>query len=301
MKPARFRYFDPVTTEDALALLNQWGEDGKLLAGGQTLGPMLNFRALTPAAIIDINGIEVLAKHQHTDAGLVIGALTRQQALEDDVALRDNQPLVAATIPFIAHRAIRNRGTVGGSLAHADPAAEWGALVLALDAELVVKKHKGADRVVAARDFFHGFLETALRSDEMLSEIKLPRWPRGAGWSVVEFSRRHGDFALAGIMCVISRDANGACFEVRMSAFGVGPSATRLQQAENELRGRRLTTTLIESAARTAAAEISPLDDNHASAGYRRHLTKVLVERSIVEATTRIADGRREPSGNAPH
>jgi aerobic carbon-monoxide dehydrogenase medium subunit len=289
MKPAKFKYFDPRSADEALALLHEWGEDGKVLAGGQTLGPMLNFRALSPAALIDVNHLEAFAHHVQTDTGTTIGALTRQQALEDDGSLSIHQPLVAETIPWIAHRAIRNRGTVGGSLAHADPAAEWGALALTLEAELKVMKHQTPDRVIAATDFFRGLLETALAADELLVEIRLPRWPVGAGWSIVEFSRRHGDFALAGVTSMVSLNADGTCNNVRLSAFGVGTRPLRLSQAENELRGSKPTATLVQKAAKGAAAEISPMDDNHASAAYRRHLLPILVERSITEAMTRTS------------
>jgi aerobic carbon-monoxide dehydrogenase medium subunit len=288
MKPTAFKYFDPASIDEALTLLHEWGEDGKVLAGGQTLGPMLNFRAVTPAALIDVNGLDSLAHHAHTQSGTVIGALTRQHALEDDVVLAAQQPLVAAAIPYIAHRAIRNRGTVGGSLAHADPAAEWGALILTLEAELTVRRYQSPDRIVAAADFFHGMLETALQPGDLLVEIRLPPWP-GGGWSIVEFSRRHGDFALAGVASMISLAADGTCSDARLTGFGVGPRPLRLTRAENELRGSRPDAALIRQAAQKAAREISPLDDNHASAEYRRHLTEVLVERSLDEAIARSA------------
>ena len=287
MKPPPFKYFDPDTPEEALALLHEWGDEGKVLAGGQTLGPMLNFRALHPAALIDINRLQAFAHHRFGDAGTVIGALTRQQALEDDDALAAHQPLVAQAIPLIAHRAIRNRGTVGGSLAHADPAAEWGALILTLDAQLTVRKHKQADRLIAAADFFQGLLETALEPDELLVEIKLPSWPKGAGWSIVEFSRRHGDFALAGIASVIALAPDGRCADVRITAFGVNPSPARLVGAESVLRGSRPDPALVQKAAREAAGETSPMDDSHASADYRRHLVRVLVEQSVAQAAMR--------------
>ncbi len=287
MKPAPFRYFDPASPEEVLALLHEWGEESKVLAGGQTLGPMLNFRALSPAVLIDINGVEGLAYHSHSEAGTIIGALTRQQALEDDETFGNHQPLVAATIPWIAHRAIRNRGTVGGSLAHADPAAEWGALILTLEARITVRKHRTPERVITAGDFFHGMLETALQPDELLVEIKLPAWPRGAGWSILEFGRRHGDFALAGVASMISLSLDGACSDVRMTAFGAGPRPIRLTLAETELRGNPPDKDRIREAARLAAKEVSPMDDNHASAVYRRHLVETLVGRSIVEAMTR--------------
>jgi len=289
MKPPQFKYFDPASAEEALALLHEWGDEGKILAGGQTLMPMLNFRTLSPAALIDINGLASLGQHAHTKDGTVIGALTRQQALEDDDALATHQPLVAAAIPFIAHRAIRNRGTVGGSLAHADPAAEWGALILTLEAELTVRRHQAPDRVVTAADFFGGLLETALEPDELLVEVRLPRWPQGAGWSFIEFSRRHGDFALAGVACMISLSADGTCGNVRMTAFGAGPRPIRLALAETQLRGQQPGPDAVREAARRGAKEISPFDDNHASAAYRRHLIEVLAERSLADALTRTA------------
>jgi carbon-monoxide dehydrogenase medium subunit len=289
MKPARFKYFDPFSIEEALALVSEWGDEGKLLAGGQTLMPMLNFRALTPGAIIDINSISVLSGHEYTESGLVVGALTRQQTLEDDAILRFRQPLVAETIPFIAHRAVRNRGTVGGSLAHADPAAEWGALAITLNAELTLKKHRASDRIVAARDFFLGLLETALAPNEILAQIRLPPWPRGAGWSVVEFSRRHGDFAIAGVMSVAMRDPEGACTDARISVFGVGPAPFRLNYAEAELRGQIPTPSRVEAVVKAALSDVSPLEDNHSSAQYRRHLAAVLAERCFTEAFARAS------------
>jgi CO/xanthine dehydrogenase FAD-binding subunit len=287
MKPAPFKYFDPASPDDALALLHEWGEEGKILAGGQTLGPMLNFRVMSPTALIDINHLESLAYYSQTESGTLIGALTRQRELEDNDALAVHQPLVAAAIPYIAHRAIRNRGTVGGSLAHADPAAEWGALILTLGAELTVRRYQTPDRVVAATDFFHGMLETALEPDELLVQIRLPPWPKGAGWSIVEFSRRHGDFALAGIASMIRLSADGTCSDVRITAFGVEPRPVRLAHVEDSLRGNRPDNALIQDIARRAAAGMSPMTDNHASAGYRRHLVEVLAERSLEKAITR--------------
>lgn len=289
MKPAQFKYFDPRSIDEVLVLLREWGDEGKVLAGGQTLGPMLNFRAVAPAALIDINLVEGIAYHNYTEAGTLIGALTRNQVLEDDDAFAVHQPLAAAAIPLIAHRAIRNRGTIGGSLAHADPAAEWGAVVMALEAELTVRKHGTPDRAIPARDFFQGMLETALKPDELLVEIKLPPWPHSAGWSIIEFSRRHGDFALAGIATMMMLAADGTCSDIRITAFGLGPKAMRLTNCENVLRGNRPIPRIIQQATSQAAAEVSPMDDNHGSATYRRQLAEVLVDRSIAEAAARAA------------
>jgi len=176
-------------------------------------------------------------------------------------------------------------------LAHADPAAEWGALAITLETELTLKKHKGADRVIAARDFFRGLLETALSPDEMLTQIRVPPWPEGAGWSVVEFSRRHGDFALAGVMRMIRRDQEGACSDARISLFGVGAAPFRLYRAEGELRGQILNSAIMRQAVSAAVSDISPLEDSHASAEYRRHLATVLIERSVTESLARAHVG----------
>jgi aerobic carbon-monoxide dehydrogenase medium subunit len=288
MKPALFRYYDPASIDDALGLLADWGNEARVLAGGQTLGPMLNLRVVSPGAIIDINRLTALDYRRLTPHGLAIGALTRQATLEDDPSLASFQPLVAAAVPFIAHRAIRNRGTVGGTLAHADPAAEWGGLALALDATLVLRR-RGGDRTVAARDFFRGLLATAIQPDEMLVEIRLPHWPGGAGWSFQEFSRRHGDFAIAGIACVICLGRAGAGSDLRLATFGVGATTIRLRAAEEFLQGEHLRERVIEEAARRAANEVEPMADRQGSAEYRRHLVRILVERALREAVSRLA------------
>jgi CO/xanthine dehydrogenase FAD-binding subunit len=288
MKPAPFRYFDPDTVDDVVDLLGEWGDEGKLLAGGQTLGPMLNFRLLAPRALIDLNRVESLSyRARLDDGGLGIGALTRQQMLEDDADVAVAQPLVAAAMPLIAHRAIRNRGTVGGSISHADPAAEWGGLVAALDATMVIRHRKHGEREVAAADFYKGLLQTALEPDELLSEIRLPAWPSGAGWSIREFSRRHGDFALTGIACVIALDPHGRCSKVRLAAFGVEANPRRLAEAESALLGEPPDDKLIAEAARLASKGVEPLDDRHASAEYRRQLVAVLMQRAVAETLSR--------------
>jgi CO/xanthine dehydrogenase FAD-binding subunit len=288
MKPALFRYYDPASLEHALALLGEWGDDAKILAGGQTLGPMLGLRVLSPGAVIDINPLTDLDYRRDTEDGLAIGALTRQQALEDDANLARRQPLVAEAIPFIAHRAIRNRGTVGGSLAHADPAAEWGGLAMTLDARLVARS-RASERVIAAADFFTGLLETVLAPDEMLTEVRLPRWPTGAGWSFIEFSRRHGDFAICGIACVIALAPDGNTTQARLTAFGVEPCPKRLARAEAVLRGERANEARIVQAAEMAATEVDAMGDRQASAEYRRHLVEVLVGRALTAALARTS------------
>ena len=227
MKPAPFAYRDPDTVDEVLGLLAEHGDDAKLLAGGQSLGPMLNMRVVTPAVIVDLNRVRALgARGLSAGAGFALGALVRQAELEDDPGFAASQPLAAAALPWIAHRPIRNRGTVAGSLVHADPAAEWGGIVLALDARLVVRRAGAPPRAVAAEDFFTGILETAVEPEELLAEVRLPPWPEGARWGFREFARRRGDFALAGVACRFETDgAGGGCRSVRIGLFGVGVGA----------------------------------------------------------------------------
>jgi len=290
MKPASFEYYDPETIEEALALLARFGDGAKILAGGQTLGPLMNMRLAAPGVLIDINRVGALDYRRGDGGALALGALTRESALEDDGALAKMQPLVAETIPFIAHRAIRNRGTVGGSLAHADPAAEWPALATLLEAELVVRSEARPARVVAPEAFFISHLTTALAPDEMLCEIRLPAWPAGAGHAMIEFSRRHGDFALAGAMARLMRDAKGRLSEPRLVLFGIGGRAMRAREAEAMLAGERPAKALFAEAAATAAGATDPYDDLHASASFRRHLAEVLSARVLALALKR-ADG----------
>lgn len=287
MKPAPFAYHAPSSLEEALAALRQYGEDARVIAGGQTLGPLLNMRLATPGVLVDLNRIAELDYRRRESAGFVLGALTRQSALEDDAGLAVHQPLVAAAVPLIAHRAIRNRGTVGGSLAHADPAAEWGGLVTALEAEMVIRRAGVPPRAVPAAAFFKGVLTTALEAEELLAEIRLPPWPAGAGWSFRELARRHGDFALAGVAVRFGLDARGRCAGTRIAVFGVGDGPARMGEAEALLEGETAAVAAFQAAAQCASREVDPQSDVHASAGFRRHLTRVLVEDALVEAAGR--------------
>ena len=289
MKPAPFAYRDPDTVDEVLALLAEHGDDAKLLAGGQSLGPMLNMRVVTPAVIVDLNRVRVLAARGFSaGAGFALGALVRQAELEDDSGFAASQPLAAAALPWIAHRPIRNRGTVAGSLVHADPAAEWGGIVLALDARLVVRRAGAPPRVVAAEDFFTGILETAVEPEDLLAEVRLPPWPEGARWGFREFARRRGDFALAGVACRFEVDgAGGGCRSVRIGLIGVGDTAVRARRAEAVLEGGPPGPEAFAAAAAVARGEVDPLDDGHASAGYRRHLVEVLVEDALADAWAR--------------
>ncbi|MFQ5795081.1 MAG: FAD binding domain-containing protein [Candidatus Bipolaricaulia bacterium] len=296
MKPAPFAYFDPRSVEEALDLLNQYGDDAKLLAGGQSLGPLLNMRMATPGVIIDLNRIEALDYQREQNGWLVLGALTRQSTLEDDPTLQERQPLVVETIPLIGHRAIRNRGTVGGSLVHADPAAEWPALVAAVEAELVVQRAREGLRVLSPEDFFLTYLTTSLEPDELLVEVRLPPWPERSGWAFVELSRRHGDFALAGVAARLTLDEAGICTDARLALIGVGPTPVRAYNAEALLNGSPPDEALFEAAANHAGEEIDPEGDLHASVDYRRHLATVLVGRALAIAAARVNGGGTDGS-----
>ncbi len=286
MKPAPFQYFAPTTISETLDLLAQYGADAKLLAGGQSLVPTMNFRLATPTMLIDLNRVNELAYIQSRGHALAIGAMTRQRAVERDAAVGKIAPLVAETMPFIAHPQIRNRGTFGGSLAHADPASELPAVAIALSAKLKAKNKKG-ERWIDARDFFVSLFTTALEPDEMLIEIELPALPPRTGWSFMEVARRHGDYALAGVTAIVSLNANGACENARIVLMSVGATPMDAQNAAKILVGEKPDTKAIQAAANAVDAEIDPSGDIHASAEFRRHLARVLTRRALTMALQR--------------
>lgn len=292
MKPAPFSWCHPRTLSEALDLLGRYGDEAKILAGGQTLTPLLNMRLASPSVLIDINDVAELAGWRAASGGLVIGAMTRQSALEDGAEVARLQPAVALTLPHIAHRAIRNRGTVGGSLAHADPAAEWPALATLLEARFVIRSKARGTRELLSDAFFITHLTTALAADEILCEIRLPPAPPGAGYAVIEFARRHGDFALAGAMARLERDGQGRVRNPRLVLFGVGRRPLRAVAAEAALTGAQPSGGLFAAAAATAAGACDPYDDLHASAEYRRHLAEVLTRSALEEAVARADGGR---------
>ncbi len=285
MKPAPFAYFAPHNLDEALDLLAQHGYDGKVLAGGQSLIPTMNFRLAQPAALVDINRVSALAfLDEDAGGGLRIGALTRQRTLERSAAVARRAPLLHATMPYIAHVQIRNRGTIGGSLAHADPAAELPAVMVALGARFRLQSRRGA-RWVAAADFYIGLFATALQEDELIVEIALPAMAPRSGWSVQEIARRHGDYAIVGVAAVVELDSAGLCSAARLVYFSVGEGPTPAPSAGALLLGRPASDDAIAAAARTAATQdIEPLGDIHATPGYRRHLVEVLGRRALHEA-----------------
>jgi len=295
MKPAPFRYARADSLADAIALLAAAPGENKVLAGGQSLVPMLNMRLVRPAVLVDVNGLRELAGITPTaGGGLRIGALTRHAELAASPAVRERAPLLAEAARHVGHAAIRNQGTLGGSLAHADPAAELPAALLALDARVQVTGPGGA-REIAADAFFRGLLATALEADEILTAVEVPAQP--PGWGFVEIARRPGDFALAGVAAVVHNGRpltlpsppRGGEGEVRLVGFGVGDRPLRLGSAERVLAGGALDGATAARAGAAAGSDCDPPGDVHGSAEYRRHLATVLTERALLQAAARLA------------
>jgi carbon-monoxide dehydrogenase medium subunit len=285
MKPAAFDYVVADSVEAAVAALADAGGDAKILAGGQSLVPMLNFRLLRPSLLVDINRIPGLAFVADDGGAIRVGALTRHHRLETSSLVARGLPVVACAMRHVAHLAVRNRGTIGGSLAHADPAAELPLLALLLDASLVVASPSGR-RTVAARDFFLGALTVALAADEMLAEVVLPKPPAGCGWGFAEVARRHGDFALAAVAATLAV-AGGAVGQARIAMTGVGETPRRAGEAEALLAGRALDRRALDDAIAAVRAAAEPPTDLHASSDYRRHLVGVLAGRALADAWRR--------------
>lgn len=291
MKAAPFDYRTPTTLDETLALLAEFSGDAKLLAGGQSLVPLMNFRLAKPDVLIDLNRVVELSSVRPVDGGLAFGAMTRQRVLERDPRVRERLPLLAAATEWIAHPQIRNRGTIGGSLAHADPASELPAVALVHEAIITAHSASGGQREILASDFFVTYLTTALEPDELVTEVTVPALPAGSGWAIVEVARRHGDFALAGVAASLTLDASGAIADARIGLFGVDATARRAVAAEAALRGRRPDADGFREAAARARDEIEPATDVHATATYRRHVVAVLVERALRQAVDRVASG----------
>lgn len=288
MKPASFEYHAARSLPEALTLLADHADDAKPLAGGQSLIPAMNFRLAAPAVLVDLNEVGELAYIKDDANGLRIGAMTRHRDVERSPVIASRAPLLTETMPFVAHAAIRTRGTIGGSLAHADPAAELPALMLVLNARFRLQHRDGAREVTAA-DFFTGLFSTALEPGELLTEIAIPT-PAGhtRGSAFLEFSRRHGDFALAGVEVTVALDTKGLCSDARIGLFGVGDRPMLASKAAAVLVGERPTPDAIRAAAHTTAMEeIDPTNDIHASSRYRRHLAEVLTRRALERAFER--------------
>jgi carbon-monoxide dehydrogenase medium subunit len=291
MKPPSFEYHAPRTVDEALALLSEHGDTAKVLAGGQSLVPLLNLRLAAPEVLIDINRLDELAGIAAWDGGLSIGALVRQHALERSDLAQQRLPLLAEATRLVGHRTIRHRGTIGGSLAHADPAAELPAAMVALDATIVARSTRG-ERTIAAPDFFTGYLTTALAADEMLVDVRVPGVPDGTGAAFVELSRRPGDFAVCGAAALITLDQHGRCERVRVALCGVGAGPLRARRVENALSGEVPRGEILEAAARRVGEEIEPPSDIHGSAAYRRKMAVVMTRRAVALAAERAGGDR---------
>jgi CO/xanthine dehydrogenase FAD-binding subunit len=285
MKLPRFEYRCPDTVEETVKLLAEYGDEAKILAGGQSLLPMLAMRLARPAVLIDVNRVAGLSGIQ-VNGDVAIGALTRHRTAERSGVLAQTTPLLAAALGWVGHDAIRTRGTVGGSVAHADPAAEVPTVLRALDGRIVATSVRG-QRTVDASSLFQGFLTTTLEPDELLTEVRLPIQSDRTGWSFDEFSRRSGDFALVGAATVVTLGADGTIAAARISLSGVAGEPYRAVAAETALLGATPDDAAFAEAAAVAAADVDPPSDLHGTAAYRKHLTGVLVRRGLEQATSR--------------
>jgi carbon-monoxide dehydrogenase medium subunit len=298
MKPAPFKYLAPTTVQEALAHLAEHGWDAKVLAGGQSLIPIMNFRLAQPAVLVDLNDIpELFFIQPNGNGGLRVGAMTRQSEVERDPLVAERAPLVYETMPSIAYPQIRTRGTFGGSIAHADPAAQLPALSVALNGRFRLRKQAG-DRWVTADEFFVALFTTVLEPDELLVEVALPPMPPRSGWSFQEVARRQHDFPLAGVAAVVTLDgtvppAEARCQEARLVFLSVGDGPMLAHQAAAILQGQKPAPDVIRAAAETAAQhDIDPVSDIHATAEFRRHLARVLAQRALEKAFKRARGDR---------
>jgi aerobic carbon-monoxide dehydrogenase medium subunit len=285
MKPAPFTYNRPDSVKAAVMLLSKHKSDAKILAGGQSLVPMMNFRMARPEHLIDINRLEELDYHRVDKGELVIGALARHAALRASDIVKKACPLMSEAYQHVAHGPIRNRGTLCGNLCHADPASEMPAVALAVDAVFVIQSSRG-ERRVAAKDFFLGTYETALKDDEFLTEVRIPAAPKGQGWSFLEVSVRKGDFAIAGVGATLSM-SGGRISGAALTICGVGDRAARLTSVEAALMGAAADSATFDKAADAAAAAVDPQTDVNADPAYRRDLVRTLSVRALTEAAGR--------------
>ena len=290
MKPAPFEYHAPNSLEEALGLMNQFADEAKLLAGGQSLVPAMNFRVVQPGVLIDLNCVHELG-YIREDRGVIrVGAMARERQLEFDSLIEKKNPLLHEAVPYIAHPQIRNRGTIGGSIVNADPAAELPVLMLALDARLKAQSVSG-ERWLDAQEFFAGMFTTALAPNEILVEIELPSMPPRTGWSFMEVAPRAGDYALMGVAALVTLDENGKCTRAKLVYLNAGDGPVDAKDAAKNLVGETLNETRIESAAVMASEkEINPFGNVHTSPEFQRHLAKVLTKKALKLATQRAGE-----------
>lgn len=290
MKPPPFSYCCPLTLEDAIGLLAEGGSDVKVLAGGQSLVPLLNLRLIEPRRLVDISRLTPLTELHMDEAGgwLQLGAMVRQATAERDARVCASAPLLAEALQHVAHPAIRSRGTVVGSAVHADPAAEVPAVLVALDALIQVRGEAG-ERTIPASEFFLGVLTTALLPGELVTAVRVPIVSSRTGAAWVELARTHGNYAIVGVGCQLEFTSEGTIADARLALCGVADTPVRASQAEGELLGHWVSDALATRAAEAATVGLDPPSDLHASADYRRHLTRVLTERAILLAARRAA------------
>jgi len=282
VKPAKFEYHTPASVDEALAILGHYDGEARVLAGGQSLVPLMNFRLATPRAIVDLNRIAELAYVGEDGEIVRIGSMTRQRRLEFEPLVAAKLPLLREALRWVGHLPTRSRGTIGGSIAHADPSAEIPMVLQALEGEIVARGSQG-ERRIAAQNLFHAALTTSLAPLEIITEVRLPAMPAQAGYAVEEFARRKGDFAIAAVAVTLVRDGE-RCTKARLATAGVGPIPIRLRDAEAVLEQKGLSEDAITEAADRAAAEVDPVSDLNGSAEYRRHLTGVLTSRAVAKA-----------------
>jgi carbon-monoxide dehydrogenase medium subunit len=286
VKNAPFEYHAPRTVDEVLSLLAEHGDEAKVLAGGQSLVPLLAMRLARPSQLVDINDVEGLGGIRPLDGtGIAFGTLTREREAERSPLVAERLPVLAEALPMIGHVSIRNRGTIGGSMAHADASAELPAVAVVTGAEMVVRSTRG-ERVVAADEFFDGHFTTTLDDDELLTEVRVPSGPEGAGWAFYEIARRHGDFALVGVAAMVALDGE-VVGDARLALLGVADRAVRADAAEAALRGQSPGSDVFEAVARDATKDLEPGSDMHGSAEFRRHLAGVAVRRALTTAAQR--------------
>jgi carbon-monoxide dehydrogenase medium subunit len=286
MKPPAFEYLAVRTTDEAVSQLAK-NKTAKILAGGQSLTPMLNFRLVHPDMLIDINPVKELDFIREHNGGISIGATTRHRLIESSKLVRDRLPILAVAAAEVGHLAIRTRGTFGGSLAHADPAAEFPMIALLLDAQIKARSAAG-ERTIKAKDFLVSYLQSAVAEEELVTEVYIPGIPAHSGWGFHELSRRRGDFALAAVCALVTMNGS-KCSDARIAMAGVGATALRAPEAEALLRGKAPDEALFKQAGQKVSEASDPSNDVHASADFRRHLVGELTRRALKDAFERAA------------
>jgi aerobic carbon-monoxide dehydrogenase medium subunit len=295
LKPSKFSYFAPETKTELLRLKAKFGVDGRLLAGGQSLVPMMNFRLTAPSILIDLNRLPELSFIEQSDEKLKIGAMTSHRAIEFSSEIDHHLPLLKEAVHLIAHLPIRTRGTIGGSIAHADPSAEHPMIMFALDGEVVAESVRGTRKIPAA-DLFISLLTTTLAADEVITEIDFPVMKPDSAYAVEEFARRPGDFAIAAV-AVYLQFTGARCIRARIATAGIERQQGRLKSAEKLLESRAITSEVIEEVAAEAAEAVDPQSDRQGSSDFRRHLTRVLCRRALNRAVHRREKGSNDRHG----